>query len=154
MGVVIRLVARANARDLACALDLARNLDRALDLARDLDRDRAHALADTLVRARDIARVLVDLDSASPGVRAVVAGGARSMPGRVSRGLVALAVRMLPAAQRPRYRAEFRVELVELPRRERWGYALRVLTSAWELRWALAEVMCTPNGAPARRAER
>ncbi|PZS15402.1 MAG: hypothetical protein DLM60_17260 [Pseudonocardiales bacterium] len=63
------------------------------------------------------------------------------MPGRAASGLVALAVRLLPVAQRPRYREEFGVELVELPRRQRWGYALRVLASAWKLRKALGEAV-------------
>jgi hypothetical protein len=76
------------------------------------------------------------------------------MPGRVSRGLVVLAVRLLPVAQRRRYRAEFGVELVELPRRARWGYALRVLVSAWELRASLIEAVRTADGEPARRVER
>jgi hypothetical protein len=68
--------------------------------------------------------------------------------------LVALAVRLLPVAHRPRYREEFGVELVELPRRARWGYALRVFASAWKLREALVEAVRTSDGEPARRAER
>jgi hypothetical protein len=68
--------------------------------------------------------------------------------------VVALAVRLLPAPQRPRYRAEFRVELVELPCRERLGYSVRVLAGAWELRMALVEAVRTPDGTAARRAER
>ncbi|MGH3804261.1 MAG: hypothetical protein ACRDTD_29825, partial [Pseudonocardiaceae bacterium] len=153
------------ARELA--LNLARDLDRArdlaCDLARDLARDLAHArdhnhdLASDLDRAHALASALagsiVDLDHGAPRARAVVAC-ARSMPGQVSRGLVALAVLMLPVAQRSRYRAEFHVELVDLPRRERWGYALRVLASSWELRLALIEAVCSPDGATARRAER
>jgi hypothetical protein len=87
--------------------------------------------------------------------KAVVADGAWSTPGGVSRWLVTLAVRLLPVAQRPRYCEEFRVELVELPRRERLGYSLRVLARAWELRRALVESVRTPDGAIARRvAER
>lgn len=152
--------------DLARAHDVARDLTLTLACActRDLDLARAHAcglsrgLARTHDRSRDLAqalvRDLVNLDTASHGARAVRVSGARSMPGRVSRGLVAVAVRLLPVAHRRRYRAEFRVELVELPRRERWGYALRVLARAWELRRALVEVVCTPDGATARRAER
>jgi hypothetical protein len=68
--------------------------------------------------------------------------------------LVALAVRLLPAPQRSRYCAEFRVELIELPCRERLGYSVRVLAGAWELRQALVEVVRTSDGATARRAER
>lgn len=70
----------------------------------------------------------------------------------MSRGLTALAVRVLPARDRPRYAAEFHAELVELRRRHRLGHALRVLCSAWELRRALTETVRMPDGAPARRA--
>jgi hypothetical protein len=84
---------------------------------------------------------------------AVVVRGARP-PGRITRGLIALAVRLLPIAQRPRYGEEFGVEFSELPRRQRGGYALRVLANAWELRRALVETVCTPDGEPARQVER
>ncbi|MGH4014124.1 MAG: hypothetical protein ACRDSL_09395 [Pseudonocardiaceae bacterium] len=76
---------------------------------------------------------------------------AGSAPGRVSRGLVALAVRVLPARDQPRYREEFHTELVELRRRYRLGHALRVLSRTWELRRALTETVRTPDGAPVRR---
>jgi hypothetical protein len=99
------------------------------------------ALARGLALARVLARDLVSaLDRARRcaafGASAVVAG---ATPGRAARGLVVLAVRLLPVAQRPRYREEFGVELVELPRWSRWGYALRVVASAWELRRASVE---------------
>ncbi len=129
----------------------ARADTRANVFGRDLDLSRGRA--NTLDLAR--APTLFDLDPATHGERAVVAGGARSMPDRVSRGLVTPAVWVLPVSHRSRYRAEFRVELVELPRRERLGYSLRVRASAWELRRALVEAECTPDGATARRvAER
>lgn len=64
-----------------------------------------------------------------------------------------MAVWLLPATQRPRYDAEFRGELVELRRRNRWGHALRVLASAWELRRALIEAARTADGDVARRTE-
>jgi hypothetical protein len=92
--------------------------------------------------------------SAARGVSAVAADGARPMPSRATRGLVALAVWLLPVAQRLRYREEFGVELGELPRWARWRYALRVLVSAWELREALVEAVRTSDGESARRAER
>lgn len=137
-------------RDLAGVLVLA--LDRARDLARDLARDRDFAaiyncalkLICDLERARDL----------HLGVREAARGAGRSMPGRVPRGAVALATRMLPAEERPRYREEFRVELIELPRLERLRYALRVLTHAWELRRVLTGAVRAPVGSPARRAER
>lgn len=147
------------ALDRALALDLDRISARDLALARTLARDLACTLDLDRVRALDRARALVSaLDSAqqcAPSrVDAVVARGAGSTPGWVSWRLIALAVRLLPVAQRPRYRGEFGVELVELPRQKRWGYALRVLASAWELRKALIEAVRTSNGEPARRAER
>jgi hypothetical protein len=125
---------RAHARDLVC--DLERYLVSAPTLVCDLDRHvvsdraRAHDLVRDLVSARDRAR-----RCAAFRASAVVAG---AMPGRAARGLVVLAVRLLPVAQRPRYREEFDVELVELPQWSRWGYALRVVASAWELAAASA----------------
>jgi hypothetical protein len=136
------------ARDLALALTSALNLDRARALDHDHDRHRARDLALALVGD------LVDLDPAAHWARAVVADGVWSMPGRVPRGLVGLAVGLLPAPQRPRYRAEFHVELVELPCRERLGYSVRVLAGAWKLRRVLVEAVRTPDGAAPRRAER
>ncbi len=65
-----------------------------------------------------------------------------------------MAVRLLPVAARPRYCEEFGAELGELPRRARWGYALRVVLGAWELREALVEAVRTSDGEPARPAER
>jgi hypothetical protein len=163
--VLVGTLARANTLALANASAL--NIDHTLDLNNALNHSHAlaHALACDLpgvrgslphAHAGDLAhaliRDLVDLDPAAHWARTVVAGDARSVPRRVPRGLVALAVRLLPVAQRPRYRAEFRVELVELPRRERLGYSLRVLAHAWELRRALVEAVRTPDGAVARRA--
>ncbi len=75
-----------------------------------------------------------------------------SAPGRVSRGLVALAVRVLPVRDRPRYREEFRVELGALARSQRWGYGLRTLSRAWELHRALTETV--PHGGRYPRASR
>lgn len=164
----VRDLARASVFDFA--FDLAPELDRDLALDRDLDLTSVLALDLDLNRARDLTSVLaLDLALASAlararvrdrnrrlaasGAGAVGAGGAPSMPGRARRGVLALAVRLLPVAQRPRYRDEFEVELVELPRRQRWGYALRVLVRAWELRRALVEAMRTVESEPARRAE-
>jgi len=73
------------------------------------------------------------------------AGGSHAVPERTLRGLVGLAVRVLPVRDRPRYAEEFRVELSEVPRRERWGYALRTLTRAWELRRVLTGTVRTPD---------
>jgi hypothetical protein len=68
--------------------------------------------------------------------------------------LVALAVWLLPAPQRPRYHAEFHVDLVELPREQRLGYSMRVLAGAWELRWALVMAARSADRAAARRVKR
>lgn len=101
--------------------ELARANANARDRGRDRDRELARAVAKSCAR-------YLDLHSAKP------------------RKLVTLAVRLLPEAQRSRYRAEFLVEMLELPDRERWGYALRVLARIWVLRRALVNA--------ARQAER
>jgi len=54
-------------------------------------------------------------------------------PRRTCRCIVALAVCMLPAAQRVRYAEEFSDELLELPHDEQLGYALRLLGRSWSL---------------------
>ena len=54
-------------------------------------------------------------------------------PRRTCRCLVALAVWMLPAAQRARYAEEFSDELLELRHDEQLGYALRLLGRSWSL---------------------
>ncbi len=58
-------------------------------------------------------------------------------PRRTCRCLVALAVCMLPAAQRVRYAEEFSDELFELSHDEQVGYALRLLGRSWSLRHVL-----------------
>jgi hypothetical protein len=154
--------ARVLARDLdlACAQAnaLVDALDRACDLARDIARDLANVSALDRVRARaiadDITHARRSFASSVPSVASTgVASGTRSTPGRVTRSLVALVVWLQPAAQRPRYREEFGVELVELSRWRRLGYALRLLASAWELRCTLVEAMPTSDDEPARRAD-
>ena len=132
---------------LALALDRALDCDRAYDRAHDLDRTHVRAHVRDLKRAHTCAvKLLRALDRAQ--------GVGSSMPGRVSRRVVALASRMLPARERPRYREEFRAQLSDLPHQERLRYALRVLVGAWELRRVLTGVVRTPDGSPARRAER
>lgn len=110
--------------------------------------DLGHSLARAL--ARDLARSLADHDPAAHWARAVVADSGWSAPDRLSWQLVALTVRLLPVPQQGRYRAEFVVELAELPCRERLWYALRVLAGAWELRRALVEAARSPDGAKVR----
>jgi hypothetical protein len=140
--------AATHARELASARDRARG--HAVDRVRDLDRDLSRDLARDLARYRGLAgslAVYLAFHSVTPEVKEQVARSAHSMPGRV----VALAVRMLPASERVRYREEFRSELLDpeflmLPRRKRLGYALRVLARTPSLRWALRD--------PAHRVER
>jgi hypothetical protein len=63
-----------------------------------------------------------------------VAWARQMQPGPMSRQLVAWAVRVLPAAQRPRYAEEFRAELWDLPQRLRIWHAFRILRNSWTLR--------------------
>jgi hypothetical protein len=136
------------ARELASARDRARG--HAVDRIRDLDRDFPRDLARDLARYRGLAgslAVYLTFHSVTPEVKQRVARSANSMPGRV----MALAVRMLPASERVRYREEFRSELLDpefltLPRRKQLRYALWVLARTPSLRWALND--------PVHRVER
>ena len=123
-------------------LAFASELAEARDL--DLDLDLARSVLYELVRA---------IDSAALEASAGVARGTHSTPGQVTQKLVALAVLLLPAEQRTRYREEFGFELVELPRGQRLGYAMRLLARAWELRMALVAAVYTSCGESGRQAE-
>lgn len=142
----------APARILNVALDLDFALDRALENAAGLHliRNRARELESALDvdRATDLAHSIRSAAQAE-----TVTDGVYLKSGRVSRGLVALAVQMLPAPQRPRYRAEFRADLVELPRWEALKYAYQVLVTVWKLRQALVESMRTAPDAAAQTVE-
>ena len=110
-------------------------------LAEDLDRFRS--LADAFVEARQKA----DTHRAGPGPLELVAprsGGGEPVvaPARAAAGLVAQAVRALPAPHRARWREEFDAELEELaaattPRWAQIGHAVRVAGRVWSLRRAL-----------------
>ncbi|MGH3930580.1 MAG: hypothetical protein ACRDTF_11460, partial [Pseudonocardiaceae bacterium] len=122
--------------------------DRSCTYARTLDQSLGVPLSTARNRIDDLVRNLKrNLRFATAPERAI--SDSSSALGRVPQCLVALAVQVLPIHERPRYRQEFSVELMELPRQERLRYALRVLTRAWELRSALTE---TVDGAPARPA--
>jgi hypothetical protein len=153
-------------RDPVSIRDLAEELDSAVsgirDSARSGVRELFHDLADTNdfgsvshdEVAKDVARAVartLHVEAFRP--RGAAVQSTRSISGRATQKMLALAVRLLPAAQRPRYYEEFGVELAELSAQERWKYALRVLARAWELRRALAEAVHTSDGEPARRAE-
>ncbi|MGH3795798.1 MAG: hypothetical protein ACRDSP_13015 [Pseudonocardiaceae bacterium] len=139
----------ALARPLARTLALDPDLTRALGLALALDPDLAHALQRApgpapamqraLVRARELERTL------HAAAQETAPDGACSAPSRVPRGLVTLATRLLPVRNRPRYAEEFRTEMMDVPGPGRWGYALRVLAAAWNLRRALTETPRIPD---------
>lgn len=54
--------------------------------------------------------------------------------GWLPRCVLEVAVRVLPVGHRARYDEEFRGELVELPRQDQLGHALRLLGGCWSLR--------------------
>lgn len=158
--------ALARARNLACDRARARNLVRVLDrahsrarhlvraLERELDRARNRHLIRALNRTRTLLRSLAGL-ARNRDATAPEPGYTGSAVGPVSRSLVAMAVQVLPAQHRDRYRDEFRAELHDLPNRwQRLGYALRVLSGAGDLRRALTGPTHTPEGTPARRTRR
>ena len=121
------------------------HLTRARALARRLaeDLDRFRALSDEFVEARQRA----DTHRAAPGRPGSpippAAGSAPVVaPARAAAGLVAQAVRALPAAHRARWREEFDAELEELAAGavSRWGqvgHAARLACRVWLLRRAL-----------------
>jgi hypothetical protein len=136
--------------DLHSALEYALALDVALDRALDLDL--------TQVCQRD---VIVDLKAAqarsvelavelarAAGTRPATGDETLSRVGRLPRGLVGLAARVLPPNHRVRYDQEFRAELAELPCKAQLRYALRQLARCWQLRHALAEAVAAPKRGP------
>jgi hypothetical protein len=127
------------ARDYGIAVDpsvasqliyaLAHACETADDLARASASALAAARADTLARASAVASNLASPSSAERG-----RGGARRVV-RPAAGLLAVAVRMLPATDRVRYGEEYVCELRELAQSEarlaqQMLYALRQLRSA------------------------
>jgi hypothetical protein len=65
--------------------------------------------------------------------------GERSSVSRRTKCAAGLAVRLLPPADRARYRQEFAAELADLPRCDQAPYAFRLVSRAWSLRRALKE---------------
>lgn len=141
------------ARNLACSRPSARNLIRTLERARG----RARTLERELDRVRSPVRAS-DLVRGSAGIGrsrdpAAHPHGTRPAVGKMPQGLVAIAVKVLPAQDRGRYGDEFWAEMHELHSHwQQLEYALRVLSSAGELRRALTEKMPPPEGARVRQA--
>ncbi|HEX2296973.1 MAG TPA: hypothetical protein VHH34_00395 [Pseudonocardiaceae bacterium] len=122
-------------------LTLTCDLDRALTLHFDLDRVDQRRLVADLERARRLTNELAGALVSTAGAAAAATRPADARVGRLSLGMVQLAVWVLPAAHQPRYSEEFRAELAamdELPRRMQLAYALRQLARSWSLRRALA----------------
>lgn len=103
--------------------------------------------------------VHVDLDlsaAAGPFLAALVAGlnrqlatdGASTPPGGLSRRMLAAAAALLPAHCRDRYSEEFISEISDMPRRQHFGYVLRILWNSLELRSAVATLMKTIDRRP------
>ena len=64
-------------------------------------------------------------------------GTQMSAPSRRTRWAAGLAVRLLPPADRERYRQEFASELADLPRIDQAPHAIRLVFRAWPLRRSL-----------------
>ena len=68
------------------------------------------------------------------GAVRVVLAGRRATVSRRTRYATGIAIRLLPPADRARYRQEFAAELADLPRIDQGPYAFRLVTRAWWLR--------------------
>lgn len=148
------VVALTGVRNLACtrpsARNLVRTLNRALSRARGLERALAGSryLADLLAGLVHGLTTLVH-SRAGTGSGEQHAG---PHPHRTRLGLVAVALRVLPAQHRARYCDEFRAELHDMRGSgQRLRYGLRVLTRAWALRSVLRRMPPAADGAPAHR---
>jgi hypothetical protein len=151
-----RALARTLTRAFALDLDRAVATARALDL--DLDPARAIARARHLDRSRQMSRgpahghrpAVTHPDSLdrSPEHRQDDAAARRPglKPARNARRAVGLAVRLLPAANRPRYREEFLAELADVTgNRQRASHLVRVLCTTWTLRRELSTDKAAPK---------
>ncbi len=146
-----RALGLTRARTAEDALTLTRDLDGALALDFDLDLPGQRKLVSDLELARRLAGDLAVALFSAARVSAPAAQAAEVRAGRLSLGMLRVAVWMLPAPQRPRYGEEFRAELAEmdkLPRRAQLGYALSQLARCWQLRCALADTVAAPKRGP------
>jgi len=66
----------------------------------------------------------------------------------MSRWVLAVALRLLPAWARDRYAAEVGAELMDLPRRRRLGHVARFVVVAWPLRIAVLRAAAARRGHP------
>ncbi|MGI9002441.1 MAG: hypothetical protein ACR2GH_12340 [Pseudonocardia sp.] len=150
----------AHARDLdldlarARARDLALNLIRARDLARDLARGLGLGLVHDLDQIRELDRALANLcalvDRFHADLQAVAAAGDNAMaigatPCRSAHRLLGMAIRLLPAGRRDRWREELTAELIQvaeagISRVGQVRHGLRVLMGVPTLRRALREL--------------
>jgi hypothetical protein len=138
------------ARDLVGSLDhdLHRNLYLDFDRAgaRDLARPRSRDLLRACFDARDLVSSLENTSNGTALGAPRADKAAAQRPARQvaapAKGLVAAAARLLPAADRTRYREEYRSELWDLAaigagRSKQVGYAARQLLGALPLRYAV-----------------
>jgi hypothetical protein len=129
----------ARAHGLALALNRALNWSLTLDLVRD--RGLALDLARSFVRDVDgaLSRVLAEVRRLQPQPASV------PIPDRVARAAVRVmgwSVRVMPVAERVRYREEFMAELYELresPRRVQVTFTARLLVYSVILRYVLRD---------------
>jgi len=139
------------ARSLELAVTLASELDGSHQKLKEFRRLTTHPdeqwarnvsrkLGQNLQRALKLAELVVgNLRYLSSAVFALGNSAQAATPPTSSsaRGIVGVAVWMLPARHQARYREEFQIELIDTPRRSQLGYAVRQLGLAWSLRRSL-----------------
>lgn len=141
------VLALGRARSLASSRPRARNLIPILDRARSQARGLRRVFERELTRDRVPPQVRSSVRRLEP---AAPVRGTTLAPSTMSRGLVALAVLLLPARDQARYREEFHAELVEQPRREQLWHACGLLLTALALRAALIDGVRSPDEPPRR----
>lgn len=130
-------------------LDLVAALDRSRGIANEIIRDEelawvvgndcVHPLASVVGQCMvAVGRLVQSLDAPATALtsRSTPKAGSHQ-PGKVVHLLVAASCLVLPPGHRARYAPEFHSELFELPRRRRFGHAIRILRSAPAIRASL-----------------
>lgn len=126
-----------SARHLLRVRDNARALDRTLDPVRTQGRPRCRELRLDLAPVEDLLlQVQAGLTQAGKG--------SALRASRPAQWLTKAAIRLLPAADRPRYCEEWRAELWELavqrvPRRRQTAHAVRIAAGVWATRRSILE---------------